>query len=98
MIGKEGRPGRRGRPSEEARRVGAAALTGPVAGSLVDPRSGDSLESIGGGRKTHIFNQFLADLGPFWAHNRPSGGHGLLNLNSLIESAASMGQFGAENL
>ena len=42
--------------------------------------------------------RFLAIFGPFWAHNRSSGGSGWLSLYSLIVSAASMGHFGAENL
>ena len=40
----------------------------------------------------------LVIFGPFWAHSRPPGGHGWPRLCSLVESAASIGHFGAENL
>ena len=45
-----------------------------------------------------FLNRFLAIFGPFWAHNRPSGGHGWLSLCPGVDSAASIVHFDAENL
>ena len=102
-----GRPGRRPiravrEPGGPARRAGArnfgrGLLRGPPrTGSLVDPVR-DSLGGLGGGQKTPIFSQFLANLGPIWAHNPANRGHGWLPLAFLCISGTTNVHFELKN-
>ena len=75
---------------------GRQKLRGPVAGSLVDPVR-DSLGSLGGGQRRPIFIQFLANLGPLWAHNPPNRGYGWLPLVFLCIFGTTNVHFGAKN-
>ena len=87
------------RRSKSGRRVGWAGRAA-VGRAVAGPWSpyGDSLGTRGRGIEKYKFlNQFLAVLGPFWAINPPSGGHGWPRLIFPRRFGSTDLHFGAKN-